>query len=155
MERMQGFMDEPEREGLSTITSDTGPSNDPSPPPPLILKDCTYAWPGSTVPVLHGVNLTIETGLTVVYGKIGAGKTAFLHAILGEMDQLDGEYDVPDETMAYCAQTPWLQSLSIRDNILFFTPYEEERYNKVLEACQLLTDLASFKEGDESHIGEK
>ena len=57
--------------------------------------------------------------------------------------------------IAYCLQTPWLQSITIQDNILFSTPYEEERYQTVLDACALLPDLATFDDGDLSQIGEK
>ena len=32
--------------------------------------------------------------------------------------------------VAYCAQNPWLEHATIRDNILFGAPYDEERYNK-------------------------
>jgi ABC-type multidrug transport system fused ATPase/permease subunit len=71
------------------------------------------------------------------------------------MDLFGGKVEIPNERIGYCAQTPWLQSLSIRDNILFHTPYNEQRYQTVLDACALLPDLESFKDGDQSHIGEK
>ena len=44
--------------------------------------------------------------------------------------------------------------MSIRDNILFSYPYDESRYKQVLEACALLPDMAEFKHGDLSNIGE-
>lgn len=34
---------------------------------------------------------------------------------------------------AYVPQTAWLQNASIRDNILFNLPFDEERYQKTLE----------------------
>jgi ABC-type multidrug transport system fused ATPase/permease subunit len=71
------------------------------------------------------------------------------------MEKLDGQFEIPDQTIAYCLQTPWLQSISIRDNILFSMPYEEGRYQKVLDACALLPDIETFPDGDLSLIGEK
>ncbi|KAL9045794.1 MAG: hypothetical protein Q9214_001225 [Letrouitia sp. 1 TL-2023] len=44
--------------------------------------------------------------------------------------------------------------MSIRENILFHTPYEESRYKQVLDACALIPDLAGFKDGDLSNLGD-
>lgn len=43
----------------------------------------------------------------------------------------------------------------MQDNILFGAPYDEERYNKVLEQCALKRDLTLFDAGDETEVGEK
>ena len=71
------------------------------------------------------------------------------------MDLLNGEFTNANTLSGYCSQTPWLQSVSIRDNILFASLLDEERYHEVLDACELLPDLASFRDGDLSMIGEK
>lgn len=57
-------------------------------------------------------------------------------------------------TISYAAQTPWLQHQSIKDNILFGSPYEEERYKNVIECCALGPDLAVLEDGDETEVGE-
>jgi ABC-type multidrug transport system fused ATPase/permease subunit len=152
MERIEDFIKEPEKEGASNREGDT---TSPMNPTPLQLRESSFAWPGSDFKILQDVSITIEPGLTVIYGKIGSGKTALLQALLGEMDQLSGEGEIPNQMIGYCSQTPWLQSISIRDNILFFSEYEEERYENVLDACVLRQDLATFKDGDLSEIGEK
>ena len=41
------------------------------------------------------------------------------------------------------------------DNILFDLPYHEERYQKTLEVCALLSDLKILEDGDLSEIGER
>jgi ABC-type multidrug transport system fused ATPase/permease subunit len=146
MGRIGDFMSEPdrmvERAGLSTTST------------PIQLESCSYAWPGAPTPVLTDISLNINTGLTVVSGKVGAGKTALLQALLGELDKVKGVCNVPDEMIGYCAQTPWLQSMSIRENILFSSPYDERRYRQVLDACALVHDLDNFKHGDSTFIGE-
>ena len=71
------------------------------------------------------------------------------------MDLLGGQRDGIKEAYAYCSQTPWLQDTSIRDNILFSSPFEEGRYQEVLSACELLPDMANFKDADLSLLGEK
>jgi len=48
---------------------------------------------------------------------------------------IDSWYNLPrDQGIAYAAQESWVQNETIRDNILFGAPYEEERYQKGLVA---------------------
>jgi ABC-type multidrug transport system fused ATPase/permease subunit len=120
----------------------------------LKLEGLSFAWPGQSDTVLRDINISFSQGLNVICGEVGAGKTALLEALLGELDQKSGYPFRFEEAVGYCAQRPWLQSMSIRDNILFSAPYEEERYKNVLEACALTTDMVNFKHGDRSNIGE-
>ena len=65
----------------------------------------------------------------------GAGKTSVLMALLGEMHftppAADSWYHLPREGgVAYAAQESWVQNETIRDNILFGSKYDEERYRK-------------------------
>ncbi len=53
------------------------------------------------------------------------------------------------------AQQPWIQNLSVRENILFGEPFEEAWYYQVLEACQLMQDMKLLPRGDHTEIGEK
>ncbi|TLD32463.1 ABC transporter [Venturia nashicola] len=151
MKRIEEFMSESEKEEALDLDS-----TEPQIASDIKLENVSFAWPGLQTPVLRDVNLTCEPGMTIIHGKVGTGKTALLLALLGELDMLGetGIADVPNQKISYCAQTPWLQSMSIRENILFFGQYEEERYQKVLDACELTTDLANFKSGDQSLIGE-
>ncbi|OQE18255.1 hypothetical protein PENSTE_c018G05226 [Penicillium steckii] len=144
--RIEDFMAEPDKENSFADNLDEHI--------PFHLDSCTYAWPGKLTPVLKEISMTIPQGLTVISGKVGAGKTALLQSLLGELDQFGGSSRIPNEMVGYCAQTPWLQSMSIRDNILFSSPYDEQRYKKTLEACALLPDLSQFKHGDLTFIGE-
>ena len=87
--------------------------------------------------------------LSIVTGPTGSGKSAVLVALLGEMDLLEGQSFLPKDintvdpatglrnSVSYAAQTPWLQQKTIKDNILFGEPYDEERYEATLEACAL------------------
>ena len=45
--------------------------------------------------------------------------------------QADSWFNLPrGGGVAYAAQESWVQSTTIRENILFGTPYDEERYKK-------------------------
>lgn len=53
-----------------------------------------------------------------VVGRVGAGKTALLQALMGHMPCRSGHFHVGGQ-IAYVPQTAWIQNLSIRENILF------------------------------------
>ncbi|KAG8716744.1 hypothetical protein FRC09_015283 [Ceratobasidium sp. 395] len=117
---------------------------------------------------LSDISVVFPEGvLSIVFGPTGCGKSSLLSAILGEMDRLEGEVYLPKEPtrihdntglrigVSYCAQRPWIEHKSIKDNILFGTPFDKERYEATLSACALNQDLAIFEDGDETEIGEK
>ena len=146
LKRIQAFMDEPDKEDIA--------HDDSIPEGHIEFCNASFAWPGIEKNVLHDLDLTLRPGFTMVTGEVASGKTALLQAILGELDKRSGEVRKPLSPIAYCAQSPWLQSMTIRDNILFNSAYEPERYRKALQVCALIHDLASFEKGDLSSIGE-
>ncbi|KAF9788298.1 multidrug resistance-associated ABC transporter [Thelephora terrestris] len=128
--------------------------------------------------VLMDLSITFPRGeLSLICGKLGSGKTLLLLSLLGEADILAGQVLCPRSTpdaiasfqgqipsrdewirpnvCAYVPQTAWLRNASIKDNILFNLPYVEERYQKTLEACALISDLKILEDGDEAEIGER
>ncbi|KAK4103423.1 ATPase-like protein [Parathielavia hyrcaniae] len=156
MARIEAFMLEPEKEDVEGDLMGGAGVEDVGPPGELeiVLKGASFAWPGSMKVVLKEVSAVCRPGLTVVCGKVGIGKTALLQAILGELDQHGGERMVPREMIGYCAQTPWLESMSIRQNILFSAGYEKTRFDQVIDACCLRDDLDKFRCKDLTLIGE-
>ena len=144
--RIEDFMDEPDRQGENSLL--TGGDAQ------YAIEDASFAWPSHEDCVLQDINLHFPPGLSLIFGEVAAGKTALLQAILGELDTKCGRVSFQRDIIGYCAQSPWIQSMSIKDNILFSYPFEEDRYNKVLEACALTIDIASFKDRDLSLIGE-
>ncbi|KAI1083138.1 canalicular multispecific organic anion transporter 1 [Whalleya microplaca] len=143
--RLEAFMREPDKE--------EGTSND-STTSEIEFRGTSFAWPTNDKLVLKDLDLRFLPGCTVICGKVGSGKTALLEAILGELNQIKGDCILPNEMVGYCAQSPWLQNMSIQDNILFNFPMDRARYNQVLDACELIPDLANLARGDQSHIGE-
>jgi ABC-type multidrug transport system fused ATPase/permease subunit len=124
--------------------------------------------------VLRDLNLEFpNNSLSVISGPTGSGKSLLLAAMLGEVDLLEGNITVPrappvdqrfdskataadwiiPSSIAFVAQTPWIENMSIKDNILFGLPFDEIRYNKVLKACALARDLTLFDDGDQTEVG--
>ncbi|ESU37712.1 ABC-type metal ion transporter [Giardia duodenalis] len=58
-------------------------------------------------------------------------------------------------SVAYFAQSSCIFSGTLRDNIVFYRPFDRARYEKVLDICCLIPDLKLFKAGDLTEIGEK
>lgn len=58
-------------------------------------------------------------------------------------------------TIAYVSQSAWIQTGSIRDNILFGSPMDNDRYQDTLERSALLKDLELLPYGDLTEIGER
>ena len=91
---------------------------------------------------------------------IGSGKTSLLLALCGELHfEREGPsswYGLPrGGGIAYAAQEGWVQNATIRDNILFGSPYDPVRYSTVLKQCALERDLELFEAGDMTEVGEK
>ncbi|KAG5182090.1 hypothetical protein JKP88DRAFT_349004 [Tribonema minus] len=104
---------------------------------------------------LHGVDLCIKRGeLVAVVGAVGSGKSSLVAALLGEMRHLSGQAYVRGN-IAYVPQTAWIPNDTIRGNILFGRPYDEDKYIKVLKACSLHRDLTLLEAGDMTEIGEQ
>ena len=116
---------------------------------------------------LSDLSCTFPTGVSLVVGPVGAGKSSLLLALLGEMDRLTGTTYMPrpdryasdsaglNTSVAYCPQNPWILGTSVRNNILFGAPYDEPRYREVLHACALEPDLETFEFFDDTEVGEK
>lgn len=105
-------------------------------------------------PVLRDLNLTIPRGkISVVVGEVGTGKTSLLSALLGEMFTVKGEAVLPIrlEAIAYVSQEPWVQGEStIKENVVFYRPFDEDRYQRALVACGLALDVQQLPKGDDT-----
>ncbi|KDR71021.1 hypothetical protein GALMADRAFT_254171 [Galerina marginata CBS 339.88] len=137
------------------------------------LNNATFSWSndvvedGAMTPSSRSFRLRIEGGLAfkkgcinLIVGPTGSGKTSVLMPLLGEMhfilSTMDSWYNLPrGGGIAYAGQESWVQNETIRDNILFGAPDDEERYKKVIHQCPLTRDLELFEAGDQTEICEK
>ncbi|CAH0035100.1 unnamed protein product [Clonostachys rhizophaga] len=115
---------------------------------PPELRDATMRWSEHSSFMLRDVSVSFRlAALNVVSGGTGSGKSLLLLSLLGETNLANGLITCPDD-VAYDPQTTWLQSTSVRQNIIFYSDHEQERYNSVLHACDLSDDLGRLPLGD-------
>jgi len=77
-----------------------------------------------------------------------------LQAALGELPLKSGTVHLHGR-VSYAAQEPWIRGASIRSNIVFGAPFNRKRYDRVVRACALQTDLEGFPDGDLTVVGER
>ena len=107
---------------------------------------------------LQNINLSIDHGNFIgVFGKVGAGKTSLLSAVIGEMNKQTGSVKTSESSRGFglVPQESWLQTGTIRDNILLGSSYNKAWYEKVIKACALIDDLKSLPDSDLTQVGER
>ncbi|KAF9143117.1 hypothetical protein BG015_000536 [Linnemannia schmuckeri] len=106
-------------------------------------------------PTLNNINFHLRAGsLTAVVGRIGSGKSSLLSALIGDMHRYQGSVQVRG-SVAYVSQQAWILHSTVKDNILFGKPLDQERYEAVILACCLQQDLDMLPAGDQTEIGER
>ncbi|KAF7949291.1 hypothetical protein EAE96_008456 [Botrytis aclada] len=122
----------------------------------LTIRDATFSWDrNSDRNVLQDIHFSAHKGeLTCIVGRVGAGKSSFLQALLGDLWKVKGQVIVHGKT-AYVAQQPWVMNASVKENILFGHRFDPTFYDKTVKACALTEDFAQLPDGDETEVGER
>ncbi|MED6155512.1 Multidrug resistance-associated protein 4 [Stylosanthes scabra] len=120
------------------------------------VRDGTFSWDDDAKEQdLKNINLEINKGeLTAIVGTVGSGKSSLLASILGEMHRVSGKVKVCG-SVAYVAQTAWIQNGTIEENIRFGLPMDRQKYDEVIKVCCLEKDLEMMDHGDQTEIGER
>ncbi|XP_030564885.1 multidrug resistance-associated protein 1, partial [Drosophila novamexicana] len=129
--------------------------HDTSKPHPMSIENGHFSWGDEDEMTLKNINMQVpKNNLVAIVGTVGSGKSSVIQAFLGEMEKISGTVNTVGK-MAYVPQQAWIQNATVRDNILFGKPYDRKRYNKVIDACALRTDIEILSAGDLTEIGEK
>ncbi|CAD8145904.1 unnamed protein product [Paramecium pentaurelia] len=101
------------------------------------------------------IDLEIKKGQFIAFvGNSASGKSTILRSILGETYKKQGNILV-NGTISVATQDPWIISGSIKKNITFMNQFDALKYKQVIKICGLERDIASFKNGDDTILGEK
>ena len=135
-------------------------------PASIVLDDVEAAWDAD--PVLEGVNLSVRRGESLaVVGPSGAGKSTLMAVLAGNLLPRGGSVRVEgtelsaatqDEVRsasALVAQTTWLFTGTIADNLRLAQPYATpSQMWQALEVARLDKEVALMPEGLETQVGE-
>jgi ATP-binding cassette subfamily B protein len=148
-----------------TRTSDTGGRGTPL--QALEIENLTYRYPQSGRGV-EGVSLAVRRGqLVVITGRIGAGKTTFLRALLGLLPREAGaifwngeqvhdpERFFAPPSVAYTPQTPRLFSETLAANVLLGLDENAVDLPGALRAALLEHDIEEMEEGLATVVGPR
>ncbi|XP_057949492.1 putative ABC transporter C family member 15 isoform X2 [Malania oleifera] len=119
-----------------------------------------YAWETSdsnskpTIKITEKMQI-IKGQKIAICGSIGSGKSSLLCSILGEIPKISGQHNKVYGSKAYVPQSAWIQTGTIRENVLFGKEMNKAFYADVLEACALNRDIETWTDGDLSVVGER
>ncbi|KAJ6979599.1 ABC transporter C family member 2-like isoform X1 [Populus alba x Populus x berolinensis] len=125
--------------------------------PAVSIKNGYFSWDSKAERhTLSNINLDVPIGsLVAVVGSTGEGKTSLVSAMLGELPATSDASVVIRGTVAYVPQVSWIFNATVRDNILFGSPFDSARYEKAIDVTALQHDLDLLPGGDLTEIGER
>ena len=106
--------------------------------------------------LLKDITFSIKKGeFIAILGPTGSGKSCLLNAILNNYFPyfksntskliLNGE-------VSYANQQPWVMTDTVKNNIIFNNPFDEDKYDKIVSVCELENDFVNFPNGDKTEI---
>jgi len=120
------------------------------------INSGNFGWEADK-PALQNIDMNIPPSrLTIIVGPIASGKSTLCKVLLGEAPVAQGSVVMnqgPSRKIGFCDQTPYLSNATIRENIVGFAPFDQARYNEVIEATMLQPDLVVLPLGDQTNVG--
>ncbi|KAI9040636.1 ATP-binding cassette glutathione S-conjugate transporter YCF1 [Aspergillus affinis] len=120
------------------------------------ISEASFTWDRyDGTHVIENIDFSARKGeLSCIVGRVGAGKSSLLQALLGDLWRTDGEVVVRGR-IAYVAQSAWVMNASVRENIVFGHKWDPQFYDLTVEACALLDDFKNLPDGDQTEVGER
>ncbi|KAG5785091.1 hypothetical protein H9Q73_001249 [Fusarium xylarioides] len=122
----------------------------------ICFEGVTVQSHSSSRPILETINFTVNQGSIIICtGAVGCGKTVLAQCILGEITTSSGTISVSSKRIAYCEQSPWLPSGTLKEAVCGFGKFEPGWYRHVVELCCLDEDILAMPLGDNTLIGSR
>ncbi|KAF5718710.1 multidrug resistance-associated 1 [Fusarium mundagurra] len=152
--RIQHYLVQPGRADERRLVNSKAKDDDSS--PAICFEGVTVQSPSSSRPVLENINFTVKQGsVTICAGAVGSGKTVLAQCILGEIPTSSGVISVSTKRIAYCEQSPWLPSGTLKQAVCGFGKFEPRWYRHVVKLCCLDEDVLAMPLGDDTVIGSR
>ncbi|KAF9339849.1 Multidrug resistance-associated protein 1, partial [Linnemannia elongata] len=105
-------------------------------------------------PTLKNITLSVDrSNLTAIVGRVGQGKTSLFNAMIGDMYKRHGTVRMSGR-VAYAPQQTWIINATVKDNIVFGLPFDQDKYDRIVYAAGLGPDIEMLPAGDQTEIGE-
>lgn len=159
--RIQAFMECETREDFRKVTASFEKSEkdlldlESSSGFEAVIENGRFGWEQDKF-VLQDINAKVpKSSLTLVVGPIGSGKSTLCKALLGEIPFHQGAATLRTSPtyVGFCDQAAFVMNGTIKENIVGFSPANEDRYTQVIEATALAFDLNTLPQGDETNVG--
>ncbi|KAF5626828.1 drug facilitator PEP5 [Fusarium tjaetaba] len=122
----------------------------------ICFEAITVQSHSSSRPILENINFTVNQGsVFICAGAVGSGKTVLAQCILGEIPLSSGTISVSTKRIAYCEQSPWLPSGTLKEAVCGFEKFEAGWYKQVVKLCCLDEDISAFPLGGDTLIGSR
>lgn len=124
-------------------------------PSAFTIENGSFGWGGEKM-TLNQINTSIPANqLTLVIGQVASGKSTFCKVLLGEVPVSSGTVTVyfPQSQIGYCEQTPFLYNASFKENIIGHCEFDQKKYDEIIDATMLNTDVALLPDGHDTKIG--
>jgi PrtD family type I secretion system ABC transporter len=118
-------------------------------------------------PVLRNINFELQPGESLgVLGPTGAGKSTLLRILVGNLKATSGNYRIwedgdpsfparqTDCSIGYVPQDIRLLSSTVLENIRFYRPFDEKRFNLVSQVTGVTEFVHRMPNGYETRIGD-
>lgn len=113
------------------------------------VKDASFAWTKNGDATINDVSFSVSRQQFVfIIGPVGCGKSTLMKGLLGETPSIKGFVYSNLPEIAYVDQTPWIQNMTIQQNILGISSFEEPWYSQVVQACALEHDILKLPNGN-------
>ncbi|KAJ5406972.1 hypothetical protein N7465_008256 [Penicillium sp. CMV-2018d] len=120
----------------------------------VAISGASFGWVPGKPDILNDITVNIRRScFTFIVGPVGSGKSTLIRAILGEVPLRSGSIYADPGNIAFVGQEPWIQNLTIRQNILGSASYDADWYGKVVYACGLEQDIRELPDGDATRAG--
>ena len=119
------------------------------------ISICNSAYEGINLS-LRNINIKIPKGRCVaLIGKVGSGKSSLLSCLGGQLYHKIGAKIKLRGSVAYVGQKAWIQSITVKNNILFGKELDKQRYEDSIKYSCMTDDLKILQKKDDTLLGDK
>ncbi|XP_015161794.1 putative ABC transporter C family member 15 [Solanum tuberosum] len=153
VDRIQDFMREEDQMKLTSYhTPDTSEVA-------IELEPGEYAWDTneskkSTIKITEKIRI-MKGWKVAICGSVGSGKSSLICSIMGEIPRISGSSINLNGSKAFVPQSAWIQTGTVRDNVLFGKEIHKAHYDDVVDQCALKRDIEMWADGDLNLVGER